>query len=119
MTLNEFKAWFEGFTEDMDGAPSEKQFEKIKTKVAEIDDKPIEKQVFIDRYHHYWPRHYPIWNQPYVSYSGGAVNTGDAAGKAVLSAADVKAAIGDREVWDAGAAMYALGKAEFSGEIHG
>ncbi len=34
MTLAEFKAWFEGFTESMEGAPTEAQFERIKAKVT-------------------------------------------------------------------------------------
>ena len=32
MTLSEFKAWFEGFTEGIVGAPSAKQFEKAMLK---------------------------------------------------------------------------------------
>ena len=41
MTLSEFKAWFEGYTEGLDGAPTEKQFKRIKAKVAEITGTPI------------------------------------------------------------------------------
>lgn len=37
MTLAEFKAWFEGFTEDMDGAPNTKQWKRIKDRVKQID----------------------------------------------------------------------------------
>lgn len=36
MTLNEFKAWFEGFTEAMDGAPSADQWAKIKAKLDQV-----------------------------------------------------------------------------------
>lgn len=50
MTLAEFKAWFEGFTESMDGAPDEKQWKRIKARVKEIDGVAITKTVFVDRY---------------------------------------------------------------------
>lgn len=116
MTLSEFKAWFEGFTEDMDGAPSVRQFDKIKAKVSEIDDKPIEKTVFIDRYHDYFPPRF--WTQPYVSYSAGAVQGGDAVGRAVLSSppemttSQVKANLENKETWDSALAMRELGRAE-------
>lgn len=36
MTPSEFKAWFEGFCEGIDGAPSEEQFERIKERVEKI-----------------------------------------------------------------------------------
>lgn len=41
MTLSEFKAWFDGYTEDMKDAPSKKQWERIKARVSEIDGSPI------------------------------------------------------------------------------
>lgn len=33
MTLSEFKAWFDGYTEDIVGPPTEAQWEKIKAKL--------------------------------------------------------------------------------------
>lgn len=39
-TVSEFKAWFEGFTEAMDGPPDAKQWARIQSKVKEIADKP-------------------------------------------------------------------------------
>lgn len=36
MTPAEFKAWFEGFCEAIDGAPTEEQFAKIREKVSEL-----------------------------------------------------------------------------------
>lgn len=66
MTLSEFKAWFEGFSEGIDKAPTEKQFAKIKAKVAEITGTPTTYPVFIDRY----VRPYPVyWERPYASRS--------------------------------------------------
>ncbi len=38
MTPSEFKAWFEGFCEGIDGAPSKEQFERIKERVEKIAD---------------------------------------------------------------------------------
>ena len=72
MKLAEFKAWFEGFTEDMDGAPTEAQFKRIKDRVAEIDGSPITERVFVDRYlpTGYRPRY--SWQTPLVGAVGGA-----------------------------------------------
>ena len=36
MTVQEFKAWFSGFTEDLEGAPNDKQWARIKARVDEI-----------------------------------------------------------------------------------
>lgn len=58
MTLSEFKAWFEGFTEDMDTAPSEKQWDRIKTRVGEITGHAVSYPVFVDRH---WPYNGPRW----------------------------------------------------------
>lgn len=55
MTLAEFKAWFEGFTEDMDEAPTKKQWARIKARVKEIDGVTVTERVFVDRYvDRYW-----------------------------------------------------------------
>jgi hypothetical protein len=66
MTLNEFKAWFDGYTEDMQH-PSAKQWKRIKERIAEIDDKPtITEKVFVDRYvRPYWTD--PYWLRPYYA----------------------------------------------------
>lgn len=50
MTLAEFKAWFEGFTETLEAAPNEKQWARIKARVAEIDGAVTTYPVFVDRY---------------------------------------------------------------------
>ena len=69
MTLAEFKAWFEGFSEGIDTVPTEAQFAKIKDKVSKIDGTVTTYPVFVDRY---WPSR--LWldghivgypNQPY------------------------------------------------------
>jgi len=61
MKLDEFKAWFEGFTEDMDGAPTTKQWKRIKERVAEIDGVAISYPVYVERY---WPS-----MRPWYTYS--------------------------------------------------
>lgn len=56
MNLSEFKAWFEGFTENLDGAPDKKQWAKIEAKVKLIKDAPATTYpVFVDRYIPQWP----------------------------------------------------------------
>ncbi|MGI9507143.1 MAG: hypothetical protein ACR2RE_29225 [Geminicoccaceae bacterium] len=69
MTLSEFKAWFEGFTEAMEKPPNAKQWKRICARVKEIDGERTTWPVFVDRYE---PRHtftpgYPLpywmtWN---------------------------------------------------------
>jgi len=54
MTLSEFKAWFEGFTESMDGPPSLKQWERIQARVKEISGVAVTERVFVDRYPSLW-----------------------------------------------------------------
>jgi hypothetical protein len=63
MNLSEFKAWFEGFTESMEGAPSEKAWERIKGRVKEIKDAPpVERHHFHDYYVRPWKRY---WDYDY------------------------------------------------------
>jgi hypothetical protein len=52
MNTNEFKAWFEGFTECMEGTPNKKQWEKIKQRVDEITSEPTTVRYFYDHYYH-------------------------------------------------------------------
>jgi hypothetical protein len=62
MTLAEFKAWFDGFTEGFSGPPTAKQWARVCARVKEIDGEPVTERIFIDRY---WPI-YP--NRPYVTW---------------------------------------------------
>ena len=43
MTVSEFKAWFEGYTENLNSevAPSKKQWTRIKERIAEIKEAPV------------------------------------------------------------------------------
>lgn len=83
MTLNEFKAWFEGFTESMGGTPNAKQWKRIQKRVGEIDGSPITERVYIDRYiepfRQHWPR--PYWNTtPAVPFPGQPIWCSTSAG---------------------------------------
>lgn len=64
MTLSEFKAWFEGFTEGMETAPDEKQWERIKERVKDINGTAVTYPVYVDRYvepyRRYWSTS-PTW----------------------------------------------------------
>jgi hypothetical protein len=97
MTLSEFKAWFEGYTEDLVGAPTEQQFARIKEKVKAIDGAPTTYPIFVDRW---WPQQ-PI--TPYWSTISG-VAYGNA--PVVCNVAD------GNPGFDSHAAMFALGKAD-------
>lgn len=56
MNLGEFKAWFEGFTENMKQPPSAKAWARIKERVGEITEKPTEIKWIYGGYGiHYWP----------------------------------------------------------------
>jgi len=68
MTLPEFKAWFEGYTENISKQPTQKQWARIQERVSEIDSKPVTEKVFIDRY---WKDYQPTWYGPYVTYTSG------------------------------------------------
>lgn len=49
----------------MDGPPNEKQWDRIKARVSEIDSKPISYPIFVDRYvtpYRRWYDGVPYWN---------------------------------------------------------
>lgn len=62
MEICEFKAWFEGFTEDMTETPNAKQWKRIKARVKQVDGTATTERVFIDRYWHWYE---PYFTQPY------------------------------------------------------
>lgn len=61
MTLSEFKAWFEGFTENVSKLPTQKQWARIQQRVKEIETPEPER--VIERHHdHYpWRPWWPTW----------------------------------------------------------
>jgi len=133
VTLSEFKAWFEGFSEGIEAAPTADQFAKIKAKVALIDGAPITYPIYVERVKEVYPKwpNYPLF--PYwASQSGGttisyatqttnlsfldAVGRTDGIGKATAAgyAYIDPATKGDTqtEVFDSHAAKRELGRAE-------
>ena len=96
MTLAEFKAWFQGFTENMDGdRPTAKQWKRIKARVKDIDGTPITPVIFeryVRRYEPYWTSQTTEW------LSAGRMS---ASGKSDVS-----------NKWHGASAMAALGQNE-------
>ncbi len=111
MTLAEFKAWFEGFTETLEGAPSEKQWERIKARVAEIDGTVTTYPVFVDRY---IPPYRPWYlGTPLNPVAYGANTHLDVRSTVSLNGDNIGASYSEQPVFNAAAAMVDLGKAEF------
>jgi hypothetical protein len=51
LKVSEFKAWFEGFTESIEGLPNKKQWDRIKEKIAAVDGKEIVYREYVDRWY--------------------------------------------------------------------
>lgn len=109
MTLAEFKAWFEGFTESIEGkaAPTQKQWARIKAKVADINGTAVTQTIYLDRYVNpyrpYWDRYWSI---------AGSATWGGSVGTSSYSLSATAGATG--QSFNATEAMYALGRAEAS-----
>jgi len=103
MQLSEFKAWFEGYTEGLEAAPTKAQFDRIKEKVKEISGTPVTYPVYIDRYVEPYRRYW-------TTYMSGAVGIGAATMGSMQGGIDYA---GDASAsFESHSAMYALGKAE-------
>lgn len=108
MTLSEFKAWFEGYTEGLEAAPTKAQFDRIKEKVKEISGTPVSYPVYIDRYVEPYRRY---WGQ-YWGATGVGYATSNSVATYAANAAFAPKGDSVTETFDSHAAMYALGKAE-------
>lgn len=75
MTLDQFKSWFEGYTEDMTRVPNAKQWKRIKAQVEEIDGQSITHE-YITRYYHHQPW-YPYWISTSPTYPSFTVTCGN------------------------------------------
>jgi len=82
MTLSEFKAWFEGFTENMEGPPNKKQWARIQKRVEQITANPVSVTHYVTR------EIKPYWNQPVWC---GATTIGAGISNASSTAADYNA----------------------------
>lgn len=114
MKVEEFKAWFEGYTEDMIGTPSITQWEKIKKKVSEIDGTSVN-TVYIDRwYRDYYPK-YSWISYPLVSYGSTStpLSATSTSSSSYLQSVESKSAM---DVTDTCTLMYNMGKADFVSE---
>ncbi len=58
MTLNEFKSWFEGFTENIRDLPSKKQWARIQERLEDVDGEITTYPVYIDQYWRYAQPYY-------------------------------------------------------------
>jgi hypothetical protein len=58
MTPQEFRAWFDGYCENIENKPSQKQWDRIKSRVGEMDGQSTSYLVFLN---HYWR---PYWTWP-------------------------------------------------------
>jgi hypothetical protein len=112
MTLSEFKAWFEGYTEGLEGAPTKAQFERIKERVKEINGAPITNTVYVDRwispYRQYWQTYdsaYPV---------GGWAQSGNIQASTTALSQGYNTADADAQTYAGVGAMYEAGKAEAS-----
>lgn len=117
MTPQEFKAWFDGFTEALEGTPSDKQWDRIKARVAEIDNTPVTYHRYVDRY---WQPYYRTY---WSGSAGGAGIWSGSSGAGVISgsctggndtnfASNMALANQGSESFNGITAMYALGKAD-------
>jgi len=103
MTLPEFQAWFSGYTEDMKGRPTEKQWKRIKKIVKDVDGSGITERIFLDRHWH----SPPYWSSPYLSIGTGTV----------LCDSNVSHTVSNTDDWsstDTVNLMYEAGKAEYT-----
>lgn len=123
MTLSEFKAWFEGFTESIEGksAPTQKQWARIKEKVALIDGAQTTHHIYVDRwvrpYRHYWDRYWTTAGMatgPATYLDAVARADGIGVANAATYAAYDPSSKGDSQTveFDPHAAMRSLGRME-------
>ena len=113
MTPQEFKAWFDGFTENVDKQPTQKQWARIKERVAEIDGKPVTERVYVDRYVNYPPVWYGYRPANYPGFITCNNTTGVSTSEVKLSSSN---SVGLNNVvavaWNSEDAMFSLGKHE-------
>lgn len=108
MTESEFKAWFEGFCEGIEGnTPTAKQWKRIKARVKDISGVPVSPIViekWRDRYVPYWE------HRPYtVALSTGKAVSVSASGD-LVPLSEVTGELLDN--WNAEAVLAIMGQAE-------
>lgn len=116
MNLSEFKAWFEGFTESMDGPPGEKAWKRITDRIKSIkSDEPTTKHVFREYYERPWHRWYDRVScsgaMPSGGLQGGTMNFSHASQLLACNSSAPSRSV-DAETFDPRTAFNRLGKAE-------
>lgn len=71
MTPIEFKSWFEGFTEFLEGPPSKKQWDRIKARISEM-------KAPVPNYYYPYPQYGYIGMVNAQTTTGYTLNTGTA-----------------------------------------
>jgi hypothetical protein len=113
MTLQEFKAWFDGFTENMGEAPPTKlQWARIQARVKEIDGAAVTYPVFFDRY---WPHPSPTTWPNWVTFTtGSSFPVSNTFGTVGYNAPNMNTLNDGHAVFNATAAMTSLGQADYA-----
>lgn len=104
MTPSEFKSWFEGFTEGLEGQPSKKQWERICKRVAEIDGRPVA-PVYVERWRDWYPYGvtYPLGTVAFSGSNSIPVSDGSnvvkltSAGAAWVGTSDIMRTVGKED----------------------
>src|SRR4051812_18365479 len=104
MTPQEFKAWFEGFTEAFDRIPTKAQWARVKERVAEIDGKPVTERIYLDRYWNYPRPHWDIYPR-YATFNTSAVGM-------TTNTVTTPCTTHQAQNFNSGSAMLALGRAD-------
>lgn len=120
MTPQEFKAWFDGFTEALDGVPTVTQWDRIKARVAEIDGKPVTERIYLDRYLPALPTYpvypyRPYWSAVGTGVSNGLGNISLCVGNSSMSAGNATADVPLSAGFNSTEAMTSLGRLEAKG----
>lgn len=98
MNLQEFKAWFEGFTESLEGKPpGPKSWKRIQEKVSLIEESPpVTRDIFVHEYWHPWRRWFsdPGYEPHRLGYGSGIGYSSSSSGQmasfdSVLAFADL------------------------------
>lgn len=108
MTPQEFKAWFDGFTEAVPDAPTNEQWKRIKERVSEIDGRLITERVFIDRWNQYSPHWWPYSPTKFVA----GCNSGQALYNGVGHNMNSAMMANSQQALNFSEQLFALGRAE-------
>lgn len=113
MNLSEFKAWFEGFTEGMDGPPNEAQWKRICERLATVAPITLSPGILRSPYDpEPWRHHLPGFNPIVGGNLNAAPPAGNSVGAAAFAARTRPMDDSDCRPVDVVAELRALGKAE-------